>query len=215
VTTTDAEGTDVDEILTRLSRIAPTTLGHFLDEGFLDPAIRPLYRPIKLVGRALTVDSPARDNSILRRAVQEAKRGDVLVVHRGGDERRAAFGGLLGLAAKNRGIAGAVLDGPAADVAELAELGLPVFARGISALTTRRLNLGGTVGEPITCGGARVATGDYVLGDDDGVLIVPAAQVEAVIARGLEASRREQETRRYLLSGRTLDEIDALRRPRP
>ncbi|HET9000881.1 MAG TPA: hypothetical protein VFP86_14685 [bacterium] len=53
----------------------------------------------------------------------------------------------MGLAAKNREIAGAVLDGPAADLAELTELGLPVFARGISALTTRRLNLGGTVGE--------------------------------------------------------------------
>ena len=202
----------MDEVLKQLSRIAPTTLGHFLDEGFLDPAIQPIYRPIKLVGRALTVDSPPRDNGILRHAVQQAQRGDVLVVHRGGDERHAAFGGLLGLAAKNGGIAGAVLDGPAADLAELTELGLPVFARGISALTTRRLNLGGTVGEPIICGGVRVATGDYVLGDDDGVLIIPASQVNTVIERGLEAGRREQETRRFLLSGKTLDEIDAARR---
>jgi len=202
----------VDEVLRRLSRIAPTTLGHVLDDGFLDSAIRPIYRPIKLVGRAFTVDSPPRDNSILRRAVQEATRGDILVVHRGGDERHAAFGGLMGLAAKNRGFAGAVLDGPATDLAELAELGLPVFARGVSALTTRRLNLGGTVGEPIMCGGVRVVTGDYVLGDDDGVLIIPASQVEAVIERGLEAGRREQDTRRSLLSGKTLDEIDAARR---
>lgn len=87
-----------------------------------------------------------------------------------------------------------------------------MFARGISPLTTRRLNIGGTVGEPITCGGVRVATGDYVLGDDDGVLIIPAADIESVVARGLEAGRRESETRRHLLAGKTLDEIDELRR---
>jgi len=62
--------------------------------------------------------------------------------------------------------AGVVLDGPVTDLAELLELRLPVFARGISALTTRRLNLGGTIGEPITCGGVRVEVGDYVLGDE-------------------------------------------------
>jgi 4-hydroxy-4-methyl-2-oxoglutarate aldolase len=202
----------MDDVLERLAQIAPSTLGHFLDAGFLDPGIRPLYRPIRLVGRALTVDSPARDNGILRRAIREARSGDVLVISRNGDARHAAFGGLLGLAAKQRGIAGAVLDGPATDLAELTELQFPVFARGISALTTRRLNVGGTVGEPITCGGVRVATGDYVLGDDDGVLIVPAADIESVVARGLEAGRRESETRRHLLAGKTLDEIDELRR---
>ncbi len=202
----------MDKVLTRLARIAPSTLGHFVEEGFFDASIRPLYRPIKLVGRALTVDSPPRDNSILRRAVREAKPGDVLVVHRNGDERHAAFGGLLGLAAKNRGIAGVVLDGPAADWAEIIELQLPVFSRGISAITTRRLNLGGTVGEPITCGGARVSPGDYVLGDDDGVLVIPAAEIEPMIERGLAAASREAETRRYLLAGKTLDDIDEMRR---
>ena len=125
------------------------------------------------------------------------------------------MGGLLGLAAKQRGIAGAVLDGPATDRAEIVELRFPVFASGVSARTTRRLDTGGTVGEPITCGGARVSTGDYVLGDDDGVLIIPAAEIEPVIARGLEASRREGETRRHLLAGKTLDEIDELRRRTP
>jgi regulator of RNase E activity RraA len=202
----------MDDILERLAQVAPSTLGHFLDEGFLDPGIRPLYRPIRMVGRALTVGSPPRDNGILRRAIREARPGDVLVISRAGDLRHAAFGGLLGLAAKQRGIAGVVLDGPATDLAEIAELRLPVFARGISALTTRRLDIGGTVGEPITCGGVRVATGDYVLGDEDGVLIIPAADIESVVARGLEAGRREGETRRHLLAGKTLDEVDELRR---
>jgi len=205
----------MDNVLERLGQIAPSTLGHFLDDGFLDPGIRPLYRPIRLVGRALTVDSPPRDNGILRRAIREARSGDVLVISRNGDLRHAALGGLLGLAAKLRGIAGAVLDGPATDLAEIVELRFPVFARGISALTTRRLDIGGTVGEPISCGGVRVSTGDYVLGDDDGVLIIPSAEIEPVIIRGLEAGRREGETRRHLLAGKTLDEVDELRRRTP
>jgi regulator of RNase E activity RraA len=201
----------MDDVLERLSRIAPSTLGHFLDEGFLDPEIRPVFRPIKLVGRTLTVSAPPGDNGIYRRAIREAGPGEVLVIHRNGDHRHASFGGLLGLAAKNRGIAGVVLDGPVTDLVELTELRLPVFARGVCALTTRRLNLGGTVGEPIHCGGVRVARGDYVLGDDDGVLIIPIGQIETVLERGLAAARREAETREHLLSGKSLDDIDAIR----
>jgi regulator of RNase E activity RraA len=201
----------MDPIVARLSRIATSTLGHFIDEGFLDPQIRPVFRPVKLAGRALTVSAPPRDNAIYRQAIRRAKPGDVLVIHRGGDARHASFGGLLALAARNAGIAGAVLDGPCTDLVELSALGLPVFSLGVSALTTRRLGLGGTVGEPITCGGVRVMPGDYVLGDDDGVLVIPAGQIEAVLERGEAATGREAETRRYLLSGATLDEIDAIR----
>jgi regulator of RNase E activity RraA len=200
------------DVLERLARIAPSTLGHFLDQGFLDPEIRPVFRPIKLTGRAFTVSASPRDNAIYRRALREIPPGWVLVVHRNGDQRHASFGGLLGLAAHNRGVAGVVVDGPITDLVELTALRLPVFARGVSALTTRRLDLGGTVGEPIHCGGVRVAPGDYVLADDDGVLIIPAADAEAVAERGLAASAREVETRRFLLEGKTLDDIDAIRR---
>ncbi len=202
----------MDPTLERLSRLATSTLGDFLDDGFLDITIRPVFHPVKLAGRALPVDAPPGDNTIYRRAIGDAGRGDVLVIHRRGDDRRASFGGLLGRAARNKGIAGVVLDGPVTDLTELLELRLPVFARGISALTTRRLNLGGTIGEPITCGGVRVEAGDYVLGDEDGVLVIPAARIEAVITEGEAAARREGETREYLLRGKTLDEIDAIRR---
>ncbi|MDR7543389.1 MAG: RraA family protein [Armatimonadota bacterium] len=201
----------MDPSVARLSRMATSTLGHFIDEGFLDPQIRPVFRPVKLAGRALTVSAPPRDNAIYRQAIRQAKPGEVLVIHRNGDVRHGSFGGLLALAARNAGIAGAVLDGPCTDLAELTELGLPVFSLGVSALTTRRLHLGGTVGEPITCGGVRVAPGDYVLGDDDGVLVIPAGRIEAVLERGEAAMDREAATRRYLLSGATLDEIDAIR----
>ncbi len=190
----------------------PSTLGHFLDEGFLDVDIRPIFRPVKLVGRAFTISAPPRDNAIYRRALRECRPGNVLVIHRRGDVRHASFGGNLGLAAKNCGIAGAVLDGPVTDLVELADIRLPVFSRGVSALTTRRLDLGGTIGEPIVCGGVHVAPGDYVVADDDGVLIIPASRIEAVLEQGLAARQREQQTWQSLQEGKTLDDIDALRK---
>lgn len=202
----------MESLLARLGRIAPSTLGHSLDEGFLDPRIRPIFSPVKIAGRALTISAPPRDNTIYRVALRRAQPEDVLVIHRSGDLRHASFGGLIGLAAKNRGVVGVVLDGPCTDLVELTELGLPVFSLGVSALTTRRLDLGGTVGEPIVCGGVSVSTGDYVLADDDGVLIIPEGRVEAAIERGEAAARREAETRHWLLSGTTLDDIDAIRK---
>jgi len=202
----------MDSIIERLSRLAPSTLGHFVDEGFLDIAIRPVFQPVKFAGRAVTVDAPPRDNTIYRQALRGANPGDVLMIARGGDFRHASFGGGMALAAKNRGIVGVVVDGPATDYAELVAFGLPVYSRGLSALTTRRLNLGGSIGEPIVCGGVRVANGDYVLADDDGVLVIPPSAAQAIIERGETASQREQETLALLRSGKTFDEIDAMRR---
>jgi len=202
----------MDPILERLSRLATSTLGHFVDEGFLDIAIRPVFHPIKCVGRALTVEAPPRDNSAYVRAMRDARRGDVLVISRGGDVRHASFGGMRALAAKQQGLAGVVTDGPTTDYAELVEFRFPVFSRGISALTSRPLNLGGTIGESVMCGGIRVATGDYVLGDDDGVLVIPPARVQTIVERGEAAERRGRETRAYLEAGKTLEEIEAIRK---
>lgn len=204
------EGATMNPISERLSRLATSTLGHFIDEGFLDMDVRPVFHPIKCAGPAFTVES--RDNKINRRAICEARPGDVLVIARGGDLRHASFGGMLALAAKHKRIAGVVLDGPVCDLPELLEFQLPVFCRGISALTSRPAEPGGTIREPVFCGGVRVATGDYVLADEDGVLVIPPSQAEVVIERGEAATRRTEQTRAYLEAGKTLDEIDAIRR---
>lgn len=199
----------MDPMVERLSRLATSTLGHFIDDGFLDIAIRPVFHPVACAGRAFTVDS--RDNVINRVGIREARPGDMLVIARGGDFRHASFGGMLALAARQKGIAGVVVDGPVCDYVELLEFRLPVFSRGCSALTSRPSPSGGTVGEPVVCGGVRVATGDYVLADDDGILIIPPSEVERIVERGEEATRREAETRKYLEDGKTLDDIAAMR----
>src|SRR5690606_12692180 len=144
------------------------TLRHLGSEGFLHWEIQPLYRPVRMLGTALTVACQPTDNAPLADASPRATPGPLLVAARSGDRRHAPWGGLMSRSAANRGLAGAVIDGAATDWREIVELQFPVFARNLSALTTRRQNLPGTVGEPVTVGGVLVRSGDVVIGDDDG-----------------------------------------------
>lgn len=194
------------EILDRFKTTSTGTVGHFLDQGFMDWRIQSVFRPVKLVGRALTISSPPTDNSIFRQALESAEEGDVLVISRAGDQRHASWGGILSLAAQLQGIAGVVIDGAATDWAEITEMQFPVFCKNLSALTTRKQNLGGLLGQPIACGGVTVSPGDVILGDEDGVVVVPQADVESVLERAFAKDAQEERVRENLRRGMRLAE---------
>ena len=177
------------------------TLGHLSTDGFLDWEIQPLFRPVRMVGTALTVSCQPTDNAPLAEAMAAATPGTVMVVARQGDRRHAPWGGLMSRIAAGRGLAGTVIDGAATDWREIVELQYPVFARNLSALTTRRHNLPATVGEPITCGGVLVRTGDVVIGDDDGVVVVPIELAPEYLAKSLTFERWEHAFRSGLKEG--------------
>lgn len=187
--------------LDRYLGVSTGTIGHLTTEGFLDWDIVPLFRPLRFVGRAMPVSCQPTDNAPLGEAVAAATPGTVLVVARHGDRRHAPFGGLMARMAVGKGVAGVVIDGAATDLREIVELGLPVFARNLSALTTRRQNLPGTVGEPVVCGGVLVRKGDIVLGDDDGVVVVPAEAAEELLRRAYRFEEWEHEMRSGLMAG--------------
>ncbi len=190
--------------------VSTGTIGHLTTDGFLDWGIEPLFRPLRCVGRALPVACQPTDNGPLAEAVAAAAPGTVLVVARHGDRRHAPFGGLMARIARGKGVAGVVIDGAATDVREIVELGLPVFARNLSALTTRRLNLAGSVGEPVMCGGVLVRAGDIVLGDDDGVVVVPFEGAELLLRRAYRFEEWEHVMRSGLIAG--LSPAEALAR---
>lgn len=177
------------------------TLGHLSTEGFLDWEVQPLFRPVRMVGVALTVSCQPTDNAPLAEAMAGAKPGTVLVVARQGDRRHAPWGGLMSRMAVGRGLAGTVIDGAATDWRETVELGYPVFARNLSALTTRRQGLPAAIGEPIVCGGVVVRTGDVVIGDDDGVVVVPFERANEYLARALRFEQWEDVFRSGLKEG--------------
>ena len=133
-----------------------------------------------LVGNALTVDVRSGDNLAIHRALDEALPGDVLVVNGHGDMNRALIGDLIGEIMVNAGVAGAVVDGAVRDVQTLSEMGLAVYARASTPAGPFK-NGPGAIGAPVAVGGVVVAAGDVVVGDSDGVVMVPRHRVREVV----------------------------------
>jgi 4-hydroxy-4-methyl-2-oxoglutarate aldolase len=147
--------------------------------GALDWRIRPLVGR-SLVGVALTCDCGPLDNLAFIAALADCRPGDVLVVATGGYAGAAVTGDLLIGVARNRGAAGFVTDGLVRDLDDLEAVGLPVYAMGVTPNSPQRRGPG-AVGLPIVCGGVTVASGDVVVGDRDGVVVVPRARILATL----------------------------------
>jgi 4-hydroxy-4-methyl-2-oxoglutarate aldolase len=148
--------------------------------GALDWRIKPIVGH-SLFGVALTCDCGPDDNLALIAACAEAQPGDVLVVATGFFTGAAVTGDLLLGVARNRGVVGFVTDGVVRDLADLEALDLPVYAMGVSPNSPGRHGPG-TVGLPIVCGGCVVSAGDVVVGDRDGVVVVPRARLAQTVA---------------------------------
>ncbi|MEL7372785.1 MAG: RraA family protein, partial [Myxococcota bacterium] len=149
-------------------------LGRFMS---MDGGIQSLDSTLSLLGQARTVRCMVGDNSALHVALDIAEPGDVLVVDGEGFVGHALWGGLMTQAAKLKGLAGIVIDGAVRDSRQIAESGFPCFARGRVPAGPHK-NFGGSVDGPIACGGVAINAGDLVVGDADGVVVVPLAQVE-------------------------------------
>ena len=144
-------------------------------------AIKPVKPGLQLCGQARTIQAMVGDNSALHLAVSLARPGEVLAIDAGGHEDTAVWGDILTSAAMARGIAGVVIDGATRDVARIRELGFPVFCRAVVPRGPHK-GFGGVIDGPVAVGGVPVGPGDLVLGDDDGVTVVPLARLAAVRA---------------------------------
>lgn len=160
-------------VLDRLVQAEPATIGHFLDFGFVSPEIRSLFSDKRVAGTAVTVRFVGSDSTMMHYALGKVRPGDILVVDRGGDRTMAGCGGGVAHAAMCAGAAGIVLDGVATDIAELREHGMPVWARGLSAVTTKRYFSNGEFCTMVSCGGVPVNPGDCILADENGILVLP------------------------------------------
>lgn len=194
-------------LLHLLQQVEPATIGHFHDRGFVDGAVKAVTTMARVVGTAVTVRCEGTDGSILHHALGQLRANDFLVVDRAGEQTIACIGGASVLAAKLRGAAGIVVDGCVTDIAELRELGLPVWARGLSARTTRS---GGQVGSfclPVDCGGVRVQPGDVILADENGLLVMAPSEARALAEKALALQQAEQHTLARLRAGETYPEV--------
>lgn len=199
------------DIVRGLAAVETSTLGHWRLWGMCDPALHPLSPDMRACGTVVTLALPGPDGALLHEALAQLRSDDVLVIDRLGDTIHAAVGGVVAAAAVQRGVAGVVVDGPVADLGEILATGLPVWARGVSARTTRRLGLGGRFNAPVSVGGVVARPGDVALCDGDGVAFLSPEEAVADIARAAAAARREALIREGLAKGIAL--VDLLAPP--
>lgn len=180
--------------------------------GFLSHDMRP-YVGGSFVGRAATAlvkpappeqATPALAVKHSVEMIDAARPGDVGVIVMEGSLDVAAIGGLMGTAAKARGMAGMVLDGAVRDIAELRKLDLPVFARAASPATAVGRYASVSKQVPVQCAGVTVAPGDIIVAGEDGVVVVPAGEAEAVLKRAQEIDARETKMVPFIRKYRSL-----------
>lgn len=168
--------------------------------------IRPAWPGARIVGPAVPVTCTPGDNLALHVALAEAPAGSVIVASVGDIPDLGYWGEILSTAAVARGILGVVLDGGVRDVDAVAAMGFPAFSATIALRGTSRLR-SGNVGGAATVGEALVEFGDWVVGDVDGVAIVPRAEVEDVIAAGRARAQQESRYIEQLDAGHTTIDI--------
>ena len=165
----------------------------------LDARIRPMNSS-PLLGVAFTVRARPGDNLMLHRAIDMAEPGDVILVEDQGDLANAISGENMMLWAARRGLAGVVVDGAMRDADSIGKMNFPVYARGINPRGPHKAGPG-EINVPIACGGVAVQPGDIVVGDADGVLVIPRQDGEAVLAKARNKLAQELATRTAIVSG--------------
>lgn len=158
----------------------------------LDPSIKPLQDSYKVAGRAFTVKIPAGDNTMVLKAIKEASPGDVLVVDAKGESYRAVAGDFVVSLAQKLGIAGIIVDGVIRDLIGVRSLNFPVFSKGTTVAASFKNGVG-EINVPISCGGVSITPGDIIVGDADGVVVIPQADAEKVLEKALAKLKKDEQ----------------------
>ncbi|OFV67521.1 MAG: iron-sulfur cluster assembly protein HesB [Candidatus Syntrophoarchaeum caldarius] len=167
--------------------------------------IRPIFEGIKVAGRAVTVQTFGGDWAKTVEAIDVAGEGDILVIFNGSDYI-TPWGELASHSAQNRGIAALVIDGPVRDIDDIREMRFPIFASGIVSNAGDPKGFG-EINAEITCGGVKVRPGDYIVGDDNGVMVIPKERGYEIARRAMEVKKNEDRVREEIRRGKTLSQV--------
>lgn len=190
----------MDHLVNEFQKLPVTCISDAMDGlNNLNPAIKPLKEDYKLVGRALTVKIPVGENLAVLKAIRESNPGDIIVIDAKADRYRAIAGDFVAGMAQTLGVGGLVVDGVIRDIAGMKALNFPVFSRGTTAASSGKAGIG-EINVSISCGGTAVNPGDIIVGDADGVVVIPQAIEQEVLAKSLEKLKKD-ELREASISG--------------
>ena len=191
------------DLIAQLSRFSAATIHEALGKyGNLPSAIKPISSNMKVCGPAYTVKTMPRDNVLLHRAYAYAKTGDVIIANCSGFYEAGYWGDLMSLGAKTKGINGLVIDGCVRDADDIEAMGFSVFSRGLCINGTS--NYGdGFLNKPIVIGDVLINPGDIIIGDRDGVVVVPQNRITEAIEKSAAREAKEENVRRQLREGKT------------
>ncbi|MFQ5647517.1 MAG: RraA family protein, partial [bacterium] len=173
-------------------------------------AIKPIFQGIRLCGPALTIQSMSGNNLMSHLALTFAQPGDVLVIDARGYLGNAVWGGVQATCAHKRKVAGLVVDGAIRDVEDMRNLKFPVYCKGVTPAGPHK-GWADSVNVPIQCGGMPIHPGDLIVGDDDGVAIVPLEHLETIYRESLERLKKEETWLTEIESGRSSLDVVGLR----
>jgi 4-hydroxy-4-methyl-2-oxoglutarate aldolase len=195
-----------DAVIDAFREITVGDIGHIQQFGFMDTEIRPVWRDIRLVGRATTVRMPGMDIAANRKAIQTARPGDVIVVDRAGDTETACWGGGAAVLAMVQGAAGLIVDGAVTDTMEITDLKWPVYSRSVSGLVGRLIDQNAEINTVVNCGGVPVSPGDLIVADDDGIVVIRPWEAEDLLKACQDRFGETPDIRKWVRDGKDLAE---------
>lgn len=152
--------------------------------GVVDSSIHPVYQPMRhFAGPAVTVSLPTGSYVVKKMALDMTQAGDVLVLAARGIMHHALLGGSLGTCLKNRGLAGAIVDGAVRDARQHQEVDFPLLARGLAINSGPEPGGPGEINVPVAFGGCVIFPGDIIVADEEGIVVVPPAHAEEILCR--------------------------------
>ncbi|MEM1547031.1 MAG: RraA family protein [Candidatus Methanomethylicia archaeon] len=203
------------EILEKYRRIPTTTISDALDRlniiGVIT-GLKPIIDDVKIVGPAFTIKEIHRKTNTsefrVTEALNQAEPGSIMVFDVGGYTEASTWGGLASLSAKIKGIEGVVVNGAVRDINEIRKIKFPVFARAITPITGKSRIATVSINTQIEINNVRISPGDLIVGDGNGIVVIPYEKVLEVLKIAMEIEEKEEKVRILVMSGKPIIEAE-------